>query len=170
MILIFALLVLILLGIGTYQSQLRRATLHWGRVIAGLGRIRYDIDKAKTSDPFKAAELLGRSVHQRGFQDAITPPWLTKLTLLYWPICVATYTWGFFVLPWYIALLWPVAFVVGKRILTMMLPRPDSDSYRRQLVASLEARSERFRRVGDDMRFAAARCMIDLLHQHAQNV
>jgi hypothetical protein len=169
MIFIFALLVFMLLGIGTYQSQLRRATLHWGRVIAGLGHIRRDVDEAKTSDPVKAAELLGRSVHQRGFQDAITPPWLTKLTLLYWPMCIAAYIWGFFVLPWYVALLWPVGFVVGKRILTMMLPRPDSDSYRQQLVASLEARSERFRRVGDDMRLAAARHMVDLLRQHRQN-
>ena len=39
----------------------------------------------------------------------------------------------------------------------MMLPRSDSDSYRQQLIASLEARSERFRRVGDESRLAATR-------------
>jgi hypothetical protein len=170
MILTFSLVLITLLGVGTYQSQLRRATLHWGRAIAGLEHIRRDIDEAKASDPTKAAELLGRSVHQRGFQDAITPPWLTRLTLLYWPICIATYIWGFLLLPWYAALLWPLAFVAGKRILTAMLPRPDSDSYHAQLVAGLEARSERFRCVGDEERLAAAQYMVNLLREHRQNV
>ncbi len=171
MIFVFAVLIIVLLLLlGTYQSQLRRATLYWGRLIAEPGHIRRDIDETKPSDPVKAAELLGRSVHQRGFEDAITPPWLTRVTILYWGVCVATYIWGFFLFPWYLAVAWPIAFVLGKRILTNMLPRPDSDSYRQQLLASLEARCEQFRRAGDDIRLAAALHMASLMREHRQNV
>ena len=169
MILVFALIALLLLVVGTFQSRLRQATLHWGRLIAGQEHVRHDIDEAKASDPAKAAELLGRSVHHRGFQDAITPPWLTKLTFLHWAACVAIYIWGFFILPWYVAVAWPVAFVVGTRIFGSMLPRPESDSYRRKLLAGLEARCERFQSAGDDMRLAAATHMADLLRESRQN-
>lgn len=163
MILAFALVVISLVVTGAYPGRLRRATLYWGRLIAGLGHVQRDIDEAKASDRVMAAELLGRSVHQRGFQDAITPPWLTNFALLYWALCLATYIWGFFVLPWYVAAAWPVAFVVGKRIFASMLPRPDSDFYRQKLIAGLETRCNQFRRVGDDMRLAAAEYMVGLL-------
>jgi hypothetical protein len=170
MIFVLTLLVVLLLVVGAYQSRLRQATLHWGRLIAGLGDVRGNIDQAKASDPVKAAELLGASVHQRGFQDAITPPWLTKLTFLYWSLCLATFIWGFFLLPWYIAVTWPVAFVMGKRIFGSMLPRADSDFYRQKLIDGLETRCNQFRHVGDDMRLAAAGHMVGLLRGSGQNV
>jgi hypothetical protein len=170
MISVFALVVIFLVVTGAYQSRLRKATLHWGRLIAGLGHIRRDIDAAKASDPVKAAESLGRSVDQRGFQDAITPRWHTNFTFLYWVLCLATYIWGFFVLPTYIAVAWPVAFVVGERIVGSMLPRPDSEFFRQKLIASLEGRCDQFRRVGDEMRLAAAGQMVDLLRGNDQNV
>jgi hypothetical protein len=170
MIFAFSIVVILLLVVGACRRRLRQATLHWGRLIAGLGNVRHNTDQAKASDPVKAAELLGRSVHQRGFQDAITPPWLTNLTFLYWSLCLGTFIWGFFVLPWYVAVTWPVVFVIGKRIFASMLPRPDSDFYRQKLIAGLESCCNQFRRVGDDMRLAAAGHMVGLLRGSGQNV
>jgi hypothetical protein len=163
MIFVFVLVLIFLLVVGAYQSRLRQATLHWGRIIAGLGHVQRDIDQAKDSDPGLAGYLLGRSVHQRGLQDAITPPWLANFTFLHWALCLGTFIWGFFILPWYVALTWPVAFVIGGRIFRSMLPRPDSDFYRKKLIAVLETRCNQFRRVGDDMRIAAAEHMAGLL-------
>jgi hypothetical protein len=118
----------------------------------------------RASDPAKAAELLGRSVHQRGFQDAITPPWHTRVTFLHWGLCLATYVWGFFILPWYVALLWPVPFAIVKRVIGSLLPSPSSQFYRRKLISSLESRCKQFDRAGDDMRLGAAAHMIARLH------
>jgi len=169
MIFVFALVLILVLVVGAYLSRLRQATLHWGRLIAGSGHVQRDIDEAKASDPRLAAELLGRSVHPRGLQDAITPPWLTNFTFLYWAVCLGTLIWGFFVLPWYVAAAWPVAFVVGKRLFRSMLPRPQSDFLRDKVIANLERRCDQFRRVGDDVRLAAAAHMISLLRESGQN-
>jgi hypothetical protein len=140
----FATVVLLLVA-AAYLSRLRQATLYWGRQIAGLGGLRREIDEAKASDPVKAAELLGRSLHQRGFQDAITPPWHTGLTLLHWALCLATFVWGFFAVPWYIALFWPLPFGIVRRSLSSMLPSPQSQFYRQRLINSLESRCRQFR-------------------------
>lgn len=164
MILVFSSVLIVLLVVGAYLSRLRQATLYWGRRIAGLGHIRREIDEAKASDPAKAAELLGRSLHHRGFQDAITPPWQTTFSFLHWALCIATYVWGFFILPLYIAVFLPLPFGIIKRGVGAILPSPDSRFYRRKLISSLESRCEQFDRVGDDMRLGAAAHMIVLLH------
>jgi hypothetical protein len=164
MIFVFISSLIILLVVGAYLSRLRQATLHWGRHIAGLDYIRREIDEAKAADPEKAAELLERSVHQRGFQDAITPPWQTTFTFLHWGLCIVTYVWGFFILPWYVAALWPVPFGIIKRSVGNKLPSPDSHFYRQKLISGLESRCEQFERTGDDMRLGAAAHMIALLH------
>ena len=169
MIFAFISILIILLVVGAYLSRLRQATLHWGRQIAGLSHLRREIDEAKASDPEKAAELLGRSVHQRGFQDAITPPWQTTFTFLHWGLCIVTYVCGFFILPWYAAALWPLPFAIIKRSVGNMLPSPDSQFYRQKLISGLESRCEQFDRAGDDMRLGAAAHMIALLHDD-QNV
>ncbi len=163
MILAFWTVVILLLVAGTLRTRFQQATLHWGRTIAGLGHVEHEITQAKGSDAAHAAELLGRSAHQRGFQDAITPPRQTSLTISYWILCVAIYAWGFFVLPWYLAIAWPVLFVIGNRIFGSVLPAPDAEIYRQKIIASLEARCNRFRRAGDEVRLQAAEHMIMLL-------
>lgn len=152
---VFLILIVSLLVVGTYLSGLQRATLYWGREIAGLGGLRRDIDDAKASDPVKAAEILGRSVHQAGFQDAITPPWHTNATFLYWALCLAGFIGGFFILPWYIAVAWPVIFALVKRLAGSLFPSASSDFCRQKLLASLDSRCEQFRCAGDHKRLAA---------------
>jgi hypothetical protein len=163
---IFISSVLLLLILGIFRTRFQQATLHWGRAIAGLGRIRGDIEAAKTSgDIADAGELLGASIQQRGFQDAITPPQLTNLTIIYWPVCVGVYIWGFFALPWYIAIAWPIAFVAIKRVAASWLPDPGSDYYRQKIIANLVSRREGFRRSGDGIRVAATERMLMLLRE-----
>ncbi len=138
--------------------------------MAGLGHIRRDIDEAKASDPTKATELLGRSVSKTGFQDAITPPWHTNVTFLYWALCLGAFIWGFLILPWYVAIAWPIVFGIGKRFVGSLLPSPDSEYYRQKLIGSLESRGDAFRRAGDPGRVAAVEHMIALLRGSDQNV
>ena len=100
MILIFISALVILVVVTAFKRRLQQATLHWGRMIAGEGQIEQDIQEAKDAgDTGRAAELLGSSVHHRGFQDAITPPHLANLTYCIWAACIGIYIWGFFILP-----------------------------------------------------------------------
>src|SRR5688572_27049737 len=98
--------------------------------MAGQGQIEQDIQEAKdVGDTPRAAELLGQSIHNRGLQDELTPPSQTNLTIGYWIACGAVFVWGFFLLPWYVALLWPIFFGIGNRWLKNWLPAPGSDHY-----------------------------------------
>lgn len=81
MIVIFTAVVLILLVIGALHRRCQEATLHWGRVMAGLGELERQIQAAKDAgDAGQVSELIGRSVHHRGLQDELTPPRQTNLT------------------------------------------------------------------------------------------
>lgn len=163
----FVIIVVLLLIVAVLQARFRQATLYWGRRIAGLGCIEVDIQEAKDSGNLEhSAELLGRSVHQRGFQDAITPAVLTRITICYWVAFVGVYAWGFFLLPWYVAMVWPVAYFIAKRVLKAWIPDPRSDYYRKKIIASLASRRETFERSGDSERANAAEYMLTLLQQH----
>jgi hypothetical protein len=164
LVLIFVAILLLLLIVGAFRRRFQEATLHWGRVIAGQGQIERDIQEAKEAgDTGRAAELLGRSVHHRGLQDAITPPYLTHLTMTYWAACVGMYVWGFFVLPWYVAAPWPILFGATQRMVKSWLPAPGSDYCRRQIIQGLLLRQNRLKRKGDIAREQAADYMLTLL-------
>ena len=166
MIIIFTAVVLILLIIGTLHRRFQEATLHWGRLMTGLGELERQIQSAKDAgDAAQAAELLGRSVHHRGLQDELTPPSQTNLTIGYWVAWLGTFAWGFFVLPWYIALLWPIFFGVAKRRVKNWLPAPSSEHYRQKIIRSLTSRRVRFLRTGDNLKAKMSTVYIEQLRQ-----
>jgi fatty acid desaturase len=127
MALILISLLLLLLIVGAFRRRFQEATLYWGRTMAGLDQ----------------------SAHGSGMQDELTAPLQTSLTVAYWIACVAVFVRGFFVLPWYIALLWPIPFSVLKHLLVSWLPAPSSDYYRQRIITSLSSRRDRFLRTGN---------------------
>jgi hypothetical protein len=156
----------ILVIVSALKRRLQQATLHWGRLIAGEGQIEQDIQEAKgAGDTGRAAELLGRSIHQRGLQDAITPPYVASLTYCIWAVCIGAYVWGWFVLPWYVAAPWPILFGPAQRMVKDRLPSPKSDYYRQKIIRSLESRQVRFKRQGDIGRSQATDLMLTLLRR-----
>lgn len=163
----FVIAVVLLLIVAVVRARFQQATLYWERTIAGVRDVEEDIRRAKESwNSEYAAQLLGRSVHQRGFQDAITPLILTRVTIIYWVAWISVYVWGFFVLPLYVAIPWPIAYFAAKRVLKGWLPDPQSDYYRQKIIASLVSRRGRFDRSGDYVRANAAQYMVTLLRQH----
>ena len=155
-IILFICVILFLLVGGALRRRFQAATLHWGRVIASE-------EAANIETP--EADKQPRSVHNRGYQTAISPPYLANLTFVYWLGCVGTFVWGFFVLPWYIALAWPLIYGTLQRVVTAWLPSPSSDHYRDKIIDNLESRRSRFLRKDDLMRAQAATYMLTLLKQ-----
>ena len=130
LVLIFIAVLILLLIVGVVRKRFQEATLYWGRIMAGLDQ----------------------AAQGRGMQDELTPPYQTNLMIAYWVACLGLFVWGFFVLPWYIALPWPVAFAAAKRLLKDRLPAPSSEHYRQKIIASLTSRRDRFLRVGDNLK------------------
>ena len=166
MIVIFTAVVLILLVIGALHRRFQEATLHWGRVMAGLGELERQIQAAKDAGNVgQASELIGRSVHHRGLQDELTSPSQINLTIGYWVAWLGTFAWGFFVLPWYIALLWPIFFGMAKRKVKNWLPAPSSEHYQQKIIGSLTSRRDRFLRTGDTLKANMSTVYIEQLRQ-----
>lgn len=164
---IFFACVLVCLVCGVIRARFHLATLHWGRAIAGLDYIEQEIQEAKASrNSARAIELTVDGINQRGFQDAITPPFLTGFTLTYWFVCASLFVWGFWVLPWYFALTWPLAYFVLGRLFQRLLPAPDSNFFRERFISSLTRRRQRYEQAGDHVRADAAEYMLMLLQEH----
>jgi hypothetical protein len=166
MIVIFTSFLLLLVIVGAFRKRLQEATLHWGRAIAGQGQIERDIQEAKDSGQMeRAAEMLGCSIHNRGLQDELTPPRQRNLTVVYGFACVGMYVWGFFVLPWYVALPWPIFFGLAERFLKEWLPAPSSNHYRQKIISSLISRQNSFERKDDVVRVQATEYLLALLRR-----
>jgi hypothetical protein len=139
--------------------------------MVGLGDLERQIKAAKDAgDSGQAAELSVRSVHYRGLQDELTPPSQTNLTIGLWVAWLGTFAWGFFVLPWYITLLWPVFFGVAKRKLKNGLPAPSSEHYKQKIIGSLTLRRDRFQGTGDDLKAKMSTLYIEQLRQLGNRV
>jgi hypothetical protein len=157
----FLSIVLILLVIGVFCVGLERATMYWGCAMADPGHCEQDIEHAGgAADTGYLSERMRSFIQQRDLQDSIRPPFLPALAITYWVACLAAYIWGFFSLPLYLAVFWPIVYVTSRRVLQGWMPDSSSDCYRQKIIASLSSRRERFKRSGEITR---VRSMEDLL-------
>jgi len=95
-----------------------------------------------------------------GYQDAITPPWQTKLTLATYAIVLA----AIIAMWWYVGWLYGVGSIVfilfGSGLASLFLPKKNSKHFRGIIMRSMCNRYANFARDGDSVR---AKAMKDLL-------
>jgi hypothetical protein len=97
-----------------------------------------------------------------GFQDALTPPWRTKLALTLWAIVFIVFlaafsSFGFEVGAALVALFVLVSVLTGA----LLIPAPESRHYLRIIFHALVNRLADFRRDGDEFREKAASVLVD---------
>jgi hypothetical protein len=94
-----------------------------------------------------------------GAQDAITPPWQTRLNLV-WMIGFLVFLIVGLLQVWYLGILGVVVGLIARAIVEAFLPKQVA-WYLRQITASLANREANYQRDGDVLRAEAAHEMFD---------
>lgn len=130
-------------------------------LIAALGILfRYNLGLTQ------ACKVIGQSISETdsatGFQDAITPPKSSSMTLFTWAAVVAALGYAVFQFGWLsggIAL--AVFLVVSVLAGTLFIPKPTSTYYLRRIYQSMVNRHADFQKSGDTIRADAMKALID---------
>ena len=112
----------------------------------------------------KSTLIFGRELSETnsdtGFQDAITPPWQTKLAIITYAIVIAAIT----IIWWYegwVSGIGAVVFIfLGSGLTSLILPKQNSIHFRGLILRSMCTRYADYVRDGDNMR---AQAMKELL-------
>ena len=118
---------------------------------------------------FTGATLaIGRSIGDTdgstGFQDAITPPWSTNFAIVSYVAAIGAVGYGWYQYGW----LTGIGIVVGFFFLVVinkvvLLPKSESDHFKRLILRSMINRYADFKKSGDDVRAAAMATLLDKL-------
>jgi hypothetical protein len=113
----------------------------------------------------RATLLLGKSLSDtdspRGFQDAITPPWQTKCTLICFLLSITGIAFGFYQFGWMHGGLAIIFLFIGTGIFASLMPRPDSFHFKIMIVRSMMNRYANYVKANDQMRASAMKQLID---------
>lgn len=145
MLLAYFLTLACLSAVAICQYRLGEATLYWGKECAE----RSPVDPGSP----------------RGYQDDLTPPLNTKLYILRNFVSIGVYIWGFFVLPWWLAIVIPVPVRLAEAFLQRLLPQPQSVFFRNLLLTNLRDREQKYLAKHDFLRSTAAQIRIQLLEE-----
>jgi hypothetical protein len=104
----------------------------------------------------EATLLVGRSLSdsdsKTGFQDAITPPWEAKLSLVIYGLTAADFAASWYEFGFGRAALCVIALFVGLLIARRILPKPDSPHFKVVIIRSMSNRYADYVRDGDQVR------------------
>ena len=170
------LLAVIMAFLFAYIMQFQGATLSMGRELF-LGKKWTDFDA-----DFTAATLaMGREISEKlevegllpdnsaglvntgsptGFQDAITPSWLPKFSLIVNLGCGAVIGLIWWHLGWLSALGGVAVIWFGGRIAKPVLPKPTGTHYKRLIIGDMHSRHANYSRDGDTIRADAMRHLL----------
>ena len=104
-----------------------------------------------------ATNAIGKSISgtdsPRGFQDAITPPWSTNLALFSYAASIGAVSYGWYEYGWLTGL----GIILGFLFLVainqgILLPKSDSEHYRRLILSSMGNRYADYMKSGDQIR------------------
>lgn len=118
---------------------------------------------------FSGATLtIGKSISDTdsptGFQDAITPPWSTNLTLLSYAATIGVIGYGWYEYGWLVGIGITIGFIflvpINKVIL---LPKSESEHFRRLILRSIMNRYTDLVKSGDQMRASAMAALLEKL-------
>jgi hypothetical protein len=112
----------------------------------------------------RATLQLGRELSDSksgtGYQDAITPPWQTKLALFVYIGSVATVGIIWWKLGWVSGFGCSALIIFGSLLAKLILPKPTSDHYKGQIIRSMCSRYADFVRDGDSIRANAMKQLL----------
>lgn len=175
------LLAVIMAFLFAYLMQLQGATLSMGRELF-LGKKWTDFDTN-----FTAATLaMGREISEMletmrlsevegltdtvagliatgsstGFQDAITPSWLTKLSFVVYLGCIVVIGLIWWQLGWLSALGCVAVIWLGGRIAMVVLPKPTGTHYKHLIMNDMHSRYADYVRDGDTIRVDAMKYLL----------
>ncbi len=100
---------------------------------------------------------------ETGYQDAITPPWVTSLTIVSMlpPIIMLLYIWYSY--DWIAGVMTIVFFMFSVSIIRILLPKKDSEHFKSLILKSLNIRHDKFVSNNDDSHAFASKHLIDKL-------
>lgn len=115
---------------------------------------------------FSEATLsLGRELSdadsQTGFQDAITPPWQTKVAFAVYASCIFVIGVAWESRGWMYGVGALAAILLGAMVIRRFLPHPDSEHFRKIILASMSSRYANYVRDGDLTRASAMKLLLD---------
>jgi hypothetical protein len=107
----------------------------------------------------QATLFIGKAISDvpasRGYQDAITPPWSTKVGIATYVACLASIVYGWIMFGWLIGL--PAAIVFCVAVLfnkVLLMPKSDSAHFRKIVIHSLINRHADYLKSGDELYIA----------------
>lgn len=122
----------------------------------------------------QATKAIGTAISdtdtKTGFQDAITPPSSTNLTLATWAVTAAVFVYGAYKFGWAalgIALV--VFFLVSVIAGAVLIPKPESAHFIRRIYKSMVNRHTAFKEAGHSTRAVAMKELIDRIEAHYGN-
>lgn len=118
---------------------------------------------------FNRATLdIGKSISDTdsstGYQDAITPPWSTKLMLVSFVVSIGTVISGWYQYGWLIGIAITISYLVLVQInIAVLLPKRRSNHFRHLIIRSMMIRYADFVKTGDIMRASAMAALLEKL-------
>lgn len=141
-----------------FDADFTAATLAMGREISEkLEAIRLLEDEGLLPD--NAAGLVNTG-SPTGFQDAITPSWLPKFSLVVNLGCGAVLGLIWWHLGWMSALGGAAVIWFGGRIAKLVLPKPTGTHYKRLIIGDMHSRYANYIRDGDTLRADAMKYLL----------
>ena len=162
---IYIVVVLAVAVLGAYTQQFQSATHYWGRRMAGEKSIEAELEEAGEGEEgaYQKGAVIGRSISNRGFQDAITPQIQNIRNILFIVGEVAVPIIGFLYQKWYVAIVGFIAVFFLAIVLKKLFPHPDSDFFKRRILSSLRSRAASYQNRGNGLKAEAANHMVMLL-------
>lgn len=116
----------------------------------------------------RATLTIGRSISdtdsKTGFQDAITPPWLTKFSLVTYAAALGGIGFGWYKYGWLIGLSVTISFFFIAVINNVVfMPKSDSKHFRRFIIQSMISRYADYVKSGDELRASAMKTLLEKL-------
>jgi hypothetical protein len=170
-ILIYFIIVVFLGILSAYTSRFHDATHHFGRILAGEKSLESelnDVNKKGATNKERVRQeyfLRGKSITQRGHQDAITPKIQNirnTIHLISIPLILIS---GFILFKWYIPLIGVLCYFFIWSNFQDLLPKPNSLFFRNSILNNLRKRMRRYDSLKDDLKVEACQFFIDKLEK-----
>ena len=112
-----------------------------------------------------ATLFIGKSVSSTnsatGFQDAITPPWSTKVAILAYLVSIVVIGYGWYLNSWIVAIIITLSFFVLVAInKNVIIPKSDSEYFKRIIMNSMMQRYANCVKSGDSVRATAVAMLL----------
>ena len=118
----------------------------------------------------QACKIIGVAISNSGsdtgFQDAITPPHLTKMSLIIWVGVAAISGWLFFQFAWTQGLIGLMVFFVTSAIAgATFIPKPNSSKFLKAIHGSMIKRYENYEKQNDVVQAKALKMLISRVEE-----